>query len=352
MHDRLGETGTLRTQQTQGTGGTHGALRSTFAFGAAALATLATAWVAPAPAQAQQAWPVKPIRMLIPWPPGGSNDVAGRIVAPRLAEALGQPVTIENRGGAAGTVGADVVARSEPDGYTIMLHSVTHLSNAALYPKLSYGTVKDFTPIGMVSTQPTLLVVHPSFPVKSVKDLIALARAKPKQVLYGSAGNGSAPHLSMTLFSSMAKVQLEHIPYKGGGPALAGLLGGEVPLMLATVPSVMGQVKAGKLRAVATTSARRLSMLPEIPTVSESGLPGYEMSPWMGMWGPARLPRPIVDQVSRALAKTLSTPAVRDQFLQQGLEPVTMTPDEFAALIPREIERYASLIKLSGARVE
>lgn len=303
-------------------------------------------------ALAQQAWPVKPVRMLIPWPPGGSNDVAGRIIAPRLSEALGQQVTIENRGGAAGTVGADVVARAEPDGYTLMLHSVTHLSNAALYPKLSYDTVRDFTPIGMVSTQPTLLVVHPSFPIRSVKDLIALARAKPKQVLYGSAGNGSAPHLSMTLFSSMARVELEHVPYKGGGPALAGLLGGEVPLMLATVPSVMGQVKAGKLRAVATTSARRLPMLPDIPTVSESGLPGYEMSPWMGMWGPARLPRPIADQVNRMLAKVLSTPDVRDQFLQQGLEPMAMSVDDFAALIPREIERYARLIKLSGARVE
>ncbi len=303
-------------------------------------------------ALAQQAWPVKPVRMLIPWPPGGSNDVAGRIVAPRLAEALGQPITIENRGGAAGTVGADVVARSEPDGYTLMLHSVTHLSNAALYPKLTYDTVKDFTPIGMVSTQPTLLVVHPSFPVRSVKDLIALARAKPRQVLYGSAGNGSAPHLSMTLFASMAKVELEHVPYKGGGPALAGLLGGEVPLMLATVPSVMGQVKSGKLRAVATASARRLPMLPEVPTVSESGLPGYEMSPWMGMWGPARLPRPIVDQVNRALAKVLSIPDVRDQFMQQGLEPMAMSVEEFAALIPREVERYARLIRLSGARVE
>jgi tripartite-type tricarboxylate transporter receptor subunit TctC len=233
-----------------------------------------------------------------------------------------------------------------------MLHSVTHLSNAALYPKLPYDTVRDFTPVGMVSTQPTLLVVHPSFPIRSVKDLIALARAKPKQVLYGSAGNGSAPHLSMTLFSSMARVELEHVPYKGGGPALAGLLGGEVPLMLATVPSVMGQVKAGKLRAVATTSARRLPMLPDIPTVSESGLPGYEMSPWMGMWGPARLPRPIADQVNRMLAKVLSTPDVRDQFLQQGLEPMAMSVDDFAALIPREIERYARLIKLSGARVE
>ena len=303
-------------------------------------------------AVAQQAWPVKPVRMLIPWPPGGSNDVAGRIIAPRLSEALGQQVTIENRGGAAGTVGADVVARAEPDGYMLMLHSVTHLSNAALYPKLPYDTVRDFTPIGMVSTQPTLLVVHPSFPIRSVKDLIALARAKPKQVLYGSAGNGSAPHLSMTLFSSMARVELEHVPYKGGGPALAGLLGGEVPLMLATVPSVMGQVKAGKLRAVATTSARRLPMLPDIPTVSESGLPGYEMSPWMGMWGPARLPRPIADQVNRMLAKVLSTPDVRDQFLQQGLEPMAMSVDDFAALIPREIERYARLIKLSGARVE
>ena len=329
------------------------ASRVTTAAGLAATLAIGMPLAMHSPASlAQQAWPVKPVRILIPWPPGGSNDVAGRIIAPRLSDALGQPVTIENRGGAAGTVGADIVARAEPDGYTLMLHSVTHLSNAALYPKLSYDTVKDFTPIGMVSTQPTLLVVHPSFPIKSVKDLIALARAKPKQVLYGSAGNGSAPHLSMTLFSAMAKVELEHVPYKGGGPALTGLLGGEVPLMLATVPSVIGQVKAGKLRAVATTSARRLPMLPDVPTVSESGLPGYEMSPWMGMWGPARLPRPIVDQVNRALAKVLAAPDVREQFLQQGLEPMAMSVDEFTALIPREIERYARLVKLSGARVD
>ncbi|MBC7781936.1 MAG: tripartite tricarboxylate transporter substrate binding protein [Proteobacteria bacterium] len=314
--------------------------------------TIAALALAPLHALAQQNWPVKPIRMLVPWPPGGSNDAAARLIAPRLAETLGQPITVENRGGAAGSVGAEVVSRADPDGYTLMLHSVTHLSNAALYPKLAYDTVKDFTPIGMVSTQPTLLVVHPSFPVRTVKELIALARAKPRQVFYGSAGNGSAPHLSMTLFSSMAKVELEHVPYKGGGPALAGLLGGEVPVMLATVPSVMEQVKAGRLRAVATSSAKRLSMLPDIPTVAESGLPGYEMSPWIGVWGPGNLPRAIVDRVNRALAKALASPDVRDGFAQQGLEPISMTPEEFAKLIPLEMERYARLVKLSNARVE
>jgi len=339
----------IRMKHSQ-SAGRAGLTRMTGAVAAAATFTLAM--LAPATVLAQASWPAKPIRILIPWPPGGSNDVAGRIILPRLAEALGQPITIENRGGAAGAVGADVVARSDPDGYTIMLHSVTHLSNAALYPKLSYDTVKDFTPIGMVSTQPTVLVVHPSFPVKSVADLIAIARAKPTQVLYGSAGNGSAPHLSMTLFSSMAKVQMVHVPYKGGGPALAGLLGGEVPLMLATVPSVMGQIKSGKLRAVATTAPRRLSMLPDLPTVSESGLPGYEMSPWIGVWGPARLPRPIAEQINRALAKTLGSPDVRDLMIAQGLEPNPMSLEEFSALIPREMERYARLVKMSSARVE
>jgi tripartite-type tricarboxylate transporter receptor subunit TctC len=303
-------------------------------------------------AQAPAAWPQKPIRMIVPWPPGGANDVAARILAPRLGDGLGQTVTIENRAGAAGSLGAEVVARAEPDGYTLMLHSVTHLSNAAMYPKLGYDTLKDFTPIGMVSTQPTVLVVHPSFPVRSVRELIVLARARPKQVLYGSSGNGSAPHLSMTLLASMADVQLEHVPYKGGGPALTGLLGGEVPLMLATVPSVMGQIKSGKLRAVATTSARRLSMLPDLPTVAESGLPGYEMSPWMGIWGPGRLPRPIVDRVGQALNRSLSSQEVRDSFLQQGLEPLVMSPEEFAKLIPLELDRYAKLVKLSGARIE
>ena len=317
------------------------------------LASLLAIYMAtPTAAFAQANWPAKPIRMVVPWPPGGSNDIAARIILQRMIEGVGQPITIENRSGAAGTVGAEVVARSDSDGYTLMLHSVTHLSNAALYPKLGYDTVKDFTPIGTVSTQPTLLVVHPSFPVKSVKELIALARDKPRQVLFASAGNGSAPHLSMTLLTSMAKIEMEHVPYKGGGPALVGLLSGEVPLMLATVPSVMGQVKAGKLRAVATSSAKRLSMLPEIPTVAESGLPGYEMSPWMGVWGPAKLPRPVVDRVAQALSKALSGPDVRDALFQQGLEPLIMTPDEFARLIPIEMERYARLVKLSGARVE
>jgi tripartite-type tricarboxylate transporter receptor subunit TctC len=222
----------------------------------------------------------------------------------------------------------------------------------AMYRNLNYDPPKDQQPVSLLAESAGVLVVHPSFPAQTMREFITKAKAEPGRISYGSAGNGSAPHLSMTLFSSMAKVELEHVPYKGGGPALAGLLGGEVPLMLATVPSVMGQVKAGKLRAVATTSARRLPMLPDIPTVSESGLPGYEMSPWMGMWGPARLPRPIVEQANRALAKVLTMPDVRDQFLQQGLEPMAMSVDEFAALIPREIERYARLIKLSGARVE
>ncbi len=303
-------------------------------------------------ALAQGTWPVKPVRMVVPWPPGGSNDIVARAIAPRLAEVLGQQVPVENRAGASGTVGADVIARTEPDGYTLMLHSVTHLSNATLYAKLPYDTLKDFTPIGMVSTQPTLLVVHPSFPVKSVKDLIAIARAKPRQVLYGSAGNGSAPHLSMMLLSQLARVELEHVPYKGGGPAMAGLLGGEVPLMIATVPSVIGQVKTGKLRAVATASARRLVALPDIPTIAESGLPGYEMSPWMGLWGPPNLPRPIVDRVNAALGKVLAMPEVRDSLLQQGLEPWAMSTEEFARLLPRELDRYAKLIRASGARVD
>jgi len=313
---------------------------------------LAAALALPALALAQPQWPLKPVRMLVPWPPGGSNDIVARAIAPRMSETIGQQVVIENRGGAAGTVGAEVVARGEPDGHLLMLHSVTHVSNATLYRKLPYDTLKDFTPVGMVSTQPTLLVVHPSFPVKSVKDLLAIARARPKDVFYGSAGNGSAPHLSMMLFSMVAKVELVHVPYKGGGPAMAALLGGEVPLMIATVPSVMGQIKAGKLRAVATASSRRLQSLPDIPTISESGLPGYEMSPWMGMWAPRGMQRPLAERINGALNKVLAMPDVRDALLQQGLEPWAMSVDEFAKLLPRELDRYAKLITLSGARVD
>lgn len=318
-----------------------------------ASALLAAALTLPALlAIAQPQWPVKPVRMLVPWPPGGSNDIVARAIAPRLSETIGQQVVIENRGGAAGTVGAEVVARSEPDGYTLMLHSVTHVSNATLYRKLPYDTLKDFTPVGMVSTQPTLLVVHPSFPVKSVKDLLSIARARPKEVFYASAGNGSAPHLSMMLFSMVGKVELVHVPYKGGGPAMAAVLSGEVPLMLATVPSVMGQIKAGKLRAVATASSRRLLSLPDIPTIAESGLPGYEMSPWMGLWAPRGMQRPLAERINGALNKVLALPDVRDALLQQGIEPWAMSVDEFTKLLPRELERYAKLITLSGARVD
>lgn len=303
-------------------------------------------------ALAQPQWPSKPVRMLVPWPPGGSNDIVARAIAPRMSETIGQQVVIENRGGAAGTVGAEVVARGEPDGHLLMLHSVTHVSNATLYRKLPYDTLKDFTPVGMVSTQPTLLVVHPSFPVKSVKDLLAIARARPKEVFYGSAGNGSAPHLSMMLFSMVGKVELVHVPYKGGGPAMAALLGGEVPLMIATVPSVMGQIKSGKLRAVATASSRRLLSLPDIPTIAESGLPGYEVIAWFGLFGPAGMPSAVVERLNTESNRALAQPAVRENLVQQGFEIMGGTVQEFTAFVRSELDKWARVVKASGAKAE
>ena len=324
------------------------------AGGTAAAAVLATASLAalPATALAQQAWPVKPVRMLIPWPPGGSNDVAGRIVAPRLADALGQPVTIENRGGAAGTVGADVVARSEPDGYTLMLHSVTHLSNAALYLKLSYDTVKDFTPIGMVSTQPTLLVVHPSFPVKSVKDLIALAKQRPGELTYASGGNGTSHHMGGELFGLLSGTKMSHVPFKGSPQAVGAVVSGEVALMFPNIPNAMGLAKAGKLRILGVTTPKRLSFWPELPTIAESGLPGYEVIAWFGLFAPAGTPSAVIDRMNAEANKALAIPAVRENLMTQGFELMGGTVAEFAAFVRSEIEKWAKVVKATGARAD
>jgi tripartite-type tricarboxylate transporter receptor subunit TctC len=299
-----------------------------------------------------QTYPVKPVRMVIPWPAGGSNDVIGRIVAQKLSAMWGQQVVPDNRPGAAGVVGSEVVAKAPADGYTIMVHSGTHVSNASLYSKLPYDTLKDFTPVMLLAAQPTLLVVHPSLPVKSVQDLVRLARAKPGQINYCSSGNGSAPHLSAALFTTKAKVSIEHVPYRGGGPALTAIMSGECQLMFGTMPTVMGQVRAGRLRAVAVTSAKRSKLLPELPTVAESGLPGYELSPWIGIFAPAGLPKPIVDKIYNDVTQILKTPAVVETLSFQGVEPMLMKQDEFPAFVKSEHAKYARVVKDSGARID
>lgn len=299
-----------------------------------------------------QDYATKPIRLVVPWPPGGSNDIAARVLAPRLARSLGQSVVVDNRAGAGGIIGTDIVAKAVPDGYTIMLNSATHVANATIYRELPYDTVKDFMPVALVARVPTMMVVNPSLPVNSVQELIALAKGKPGRLNYGAGDKGSQTHLATALFTKMARVDIVHVPYKGGGPAIIALLGGEVQLMTATMPSIIGHVKAGKLRALAVTSAQRSLLLPDLPTVAESGVPGYEMSSWLGVFVPAGLPGPIVARLHNEIERVLKLPEVAEIFSLQGMEPAFSTQSQFAAFVQTELQKYATIIKEFGARAD
>lgn len=299
-----------------------------------------------------QSYPVKPVRVVIPWPAGGSNDIVGRIVMQKVGERLGQQFVIDNRPGAAGTIGADVVAKSPGDGYTLMVHSTTHLGNATIYRKLPYDTLKDFVPVALLVQQPGGLVVHPSLPVKSVKQLLALARSKPGQILYSSAGNGSAPHLSMAQFVALTGIKVVHVPYKGGPPAVQAIVAGETQAMTATLATVVPQIKAGKLRLLAVTGEKRLSLMPEVPTIAESGVPGYEMSPWIAVFASGRTPAAIVDKLNREIAGVLRMEDVARVLSNQALEPWIATAAEFAGRIKSDYDKYARLIRESGAKIE
>lgn len=307
--------------------------------------------VAPVAAVAQ-AYPAKPVRVVIPWPPGGSNDVVGRIVMQRLGEALGQQFVIDNRPGAAGSIGSDVVAKAPPDGYTLMVHSTTHVGNAHLYKKLPYDTLQDFTGVAMLVSQPGALTVHPSLPVKSVKAFIALAKARPGQILYSSSGNGSAPHLSMALFISMTGIDIVHVPYKGGAPQVTALVAGEAQASLATVSTVIHHLRAGKLRALGVNSQKRVGVLPDTPTIAESGVAGYEMSPWIGVFAPGGTPKPVIDRLHAEIGKILGMPEVTRNLSNQALEPSVATVDQFNATIKADYEKYGKLIRLAGAKLE
>jgi tripartite-type tricarboxylate transporter receptor subunit TctC len=300
-----------------------------------------------------QAWPAKPVRVVIPWPPGGSNDIVGRMVSQKLGEYLGQQFVVDNRGGASGVLGSELVAKSPPDGYTIMVHSTTHVGNAHLYgSKLGYDTLKDFAGVGLMSAQPGALTAHPSLPVKTTKEFIALAKSRPGQVLYSSSGNGSAPHLQMALFISMAGINLVHVPYKGGAPQVTALMAGETQVSFATIGTVINQVRAGKLKPLGVGSAKRTKQLPDVPTISESGVPGYEMAPWIGMFVPAGTPKPVIDRLNAEMNKALATPDMIQKLEAQALDPWTSTPEEFNARLKVDYEKYGKLIKLTGAKVE
>ena len=318
---------------------------------AAVLAGLAL--LAACSASIAQTYPVKPVRIVVPWPPGGGNDLIARWIAPKLTESMGQQVVVDNRGGQNGVIGADNVAKSPADGYTIMVHTVTgHMINPAFYGKLPYDTERDFTPVTLIASVPHTIVAHPALPVRTLKDLIALARARPGELNFASFGNGSTSHLSGEMFNAMTGVKLVHIPYKGGGPALIDTLAGHVPLYFSSLPTSLQQVKAGKLRGLAVTGAIRSKQIPEMPTVDEAaGTKGYVSEVMYGILAPANVPRDIVTRLNRELVKILNAPDIREKLASIGTDdPVANTPEQMAAYIRAEMPKWAKLVKASGAK--
>jgi tripartite-type tricarboxylate transporter receptor subunit TctC len=311
---------------------------------------LATVVIA-ATAQPQD-YPAKPIRVVVPFPPGGGTDLMARTVVQKLGESLGATIVIDNRGGAGGTIGTELVAKSPPDGYVLLVVSASHAINPGLYRKLPYDSVRDFAPVTMLTSGPGLLVVHPSVPVRTVKEFIALARSRPGQLNYASAGIGTPPHLAGELFKTLAGVDIVHVPYKGNGPAYTDLIGGHVSVMFPTIPTAIPHVRAGKLRALAVTTRSRTAITPELPTISESGVPGYDVSSWYGLLAPAGTPAATVARLQREIVKVLRLPDVSEKLMAQGLDLVGNTPEEFAAILKSEIAKWAKVVTASGARVD
>jgi tripartite-type tricarboxylate transporter receptor subunit TctC len=315
------------------------------------IASLCAAASMGVPALAQE-YPAKPIRVVVPFPPGGGTDFMGRVVMQKVGENLGTTVVIDNRGGAGSSIGTEIVARSPADGYTVLIISGAHAINPSIYPKLPYDSVRDFAPVTMFTSGPALLVVHPSVPAKSVKELIALAKLRPGQLNYASAGIGTPPHLSGELFKTMARVDIVHVPYKGNGPAYTDLIGGHVSVMFPNVSTATAHVRAGKLRALAVTTKNRTAIAPDLPTISESGVPGYDVSSWYGLLAPAGTPAAVVTKLQREIARVLRLPDVSEKLTSQGLDLVGNTPEEFAAIIRSEIVKWAKVVKASGAKAD
>jgi tripartite-type tricarboxylate transporter receptor subunit TctC len=301
---------------------------------------------------AQGVYPNKPIRMIVPYPPGGPTDVLGRIVAQKLSESLGQQVVVENRPGASGMIGSELVAKAAPDGYTLLTNASIHVINPSLYPKMNFDALRDFVPVSLIAQVPLILVVHPGLPAQSVQELIALGKAQPNRLNFGSSGNAAAPHLAGESFKIATGVQMQHVPYKGSAPALTDLIGGQVQLIFDSMPSAMPHVKSGKIRALAVTTAKRSPAVPDLPTVAESGVPGFDISTWYGVWAPAGTPKEIVNRVAAEMAKALQQAAVRERLAALGAEPVGNTPDEFAAYCQAELAKWAKIVRESGARAD
>jgi tripartite-type tricarboxylate transporter receptor subunit TctC len=319
---------------------------------AARLACAALAVAAAGAAFAQAGYPSKPVRMVVPSSAGGGTDIVARIIAPELSKRLGQQVVIDNRPGAGTMIGIEVAAKSPPDGYTLLMGLSTLAINSALYKKVPYDPVRDFAPITQAVSSASIIVVHPSIPVKTLKELIAFARARPGQLNYASAGTGTYPHMTMELFLSMAKLKMVHIPYKGTGPAMIDMVGGQVATMAATILTGMPQIRAGRLRPLGITSSARSPIVPDIPTVAEAGLPGYESVQWYGMLAPARTPRDIITRLHGEATRVLQQPEIKARFAGDGADPVGSTPEEFTRYIQSELTKWAKVAREAGIQPE
>jgi len=321
----------------------------------AALAGLAVglALAIPVLSQAPATYPNRPVKLVIPFPPGGPLDIVGRTIAQKLTEAWGQSVVVDNRPGAGGNIGADIVAKSAPDGYTILMGALsTHAVNPSLYAKMPYDAIADFAPITLVAVTPNVLVVNATLPVDSAKEFVAYAKANSGKLAFGSGSNGSAGHLAGELFKVDIGAEIVHVPYKGGAPATQALLAGDTQFMFDNLANAMPQVKAGKLKALAVTTAQRSKLAPDLPTMAEAGLPGFDISTWFGLFAPAGTPKEIIAKWNAEVAKILNSPEMREKLVAQGAEPAPTTPEQFAAFVKSEIPKYAKIVKASGAKVD
>lgn len=304
------------------------------------------------PFAAQADYPDKPLRLVVPFPPGGSTEPLARVLSQKLGESFGQQVIVDNRPGAGSTIGAEIVARSPADGYTLLLSSISNAISAALYPKLNFDIVRDFAPITLLATTPGVLVVHPALPVKTVKEFIALAKAKPEQLAYSSAGNGTPPHLSAELFAGMTGIKLIHVPYKGGGPSIIALLSGEAQLSIASLPSAIGHMRSGKLRALGVTTPQRTPSLPALPTIAESGVPGYAAETWLGLAVAARTPKDITARLHAATAKAMMLPEVRERLDALGYILRIGSAEEYSNFVQSEVDKWRKVVKTANVHVD
>ena len=307
--------------------------------------------ITPLTAAAQQ-YPTKAIRFVVPFAPGGGTDIIGRVVAQALNDALGQPVVVDNRGGAGSTLGTEIVAKSPADGYTILFGNISLAFNATLYTKLRYDTIRDLAPISLSAVQPNILVIHPGLPAKNLKEFIELARANPGKYNYASAGTGSGTHLAAELLKLQTKIDIVHVPYKGTGPALTDLLGGQINMMVSTFASALPHVKSGRMRALGVTTVKRSPAAPDVPTLIEGGVAGYDYSTWYGLLAPAGTPKPVIDMLNASNRKVLARDDIKQNLESQGVDPIVNTPAEFSAYMKSETEKWGKVVKATGAKAE